>query len=102
MIERIKSEDDLIFGIYENPDHNGHSTGFGDTNYRYVAGVCGLDRFSYSMLTEVKNRPTFDDEDWLVLIASDHGGTSNRHGGQSVQEKTTFLALSKPIGTFNL
>lgn len=101
-IERIKSDDDLIFGIYENPDHNGHSTGFGDNNYRYVAGICNLDRFSYIMLNEIKSRSTFDEEDWLVLIASDHGGISNRHGGQRAEERTTFLAVSKPIEAFNI
>lgn len=99
-IERIKSDDDFIFAIFENPDHNGHNTGFGDSNYRYVAGVCNLDRFSYNLLQKIKNRETFDEEDWLVLIASDHGGHSNRHGTQKIQDRTTFLALSKPIGEF--
>lgn len=100
LIERIKSNDDLIFGIYENPDHNGHGTDFGDKNYRYVSGICNLDIFSFLLLKEIKNRPLFDEEDWLVIIASDHGGISNRHGGQSAEERTTFLALSKPIERF--
>lgn len=96
-VERINSDDDLIFAIFENPDHNGHDTGFGDSNYRYVSGVCGLDRISYSLLKEIKNRESFDEEDWLVLIASDHGGHSTRHGTQKICDRTTFLAVSKPI-----
>lgn len=95
--ERIKSGDDFIFGIFENPDMNGHGTGFGDNNYRYVAGVCNLDRLSYKLLTEIKKRDTFNNEDWLIVIASDHGGHSTRHGTQSIQDRTTFLALSKPV-----
>lgn len=95
--ERIQSEDNFIFGIFENPDINGHGTGFGDSNYRYVAGVCNLDRLSYRLLTQIKKRDTFDEEDWLVIIASDHGGHSTRHGTQNIQDRTTFLALSKPI-----
>lgn len=97
LLERIQSEDDFIFGIFENPDINGHGTGFGDSNYRYVAGVCNLDRLSYRLLTQIKKRDTFDEEDWLVIIASDHGGHSTRHGTQNIQDRTTFLALSKPI-----
>ena len=100
LTERILSDDDFIFGIYENPDYNGHDTGFGDDNYRYIAGICNLDRFSYELLKVIKNRETFNDEDWLVLIASDHGGHSNRHGSQKVDDRTTFLALSKPIEAF--
>lgn len=101
-IQRINSDDDFIFGIYENPDYNGHGTGFGDENYRYVSGVCNLDRFSYLMLKAIKSRPSFDEEDWLVLITSDHGGHSVRHGSQKIEDRTTFLAVSKPIEDFNL
>lgn len=102
MIERIKSDDDFIFGIYENPDSNGHGTGFDDKNYRYVSGICNLDRLSYVLLDEIKRRPSYEEEDWLVLIASDHGGHSIRHGTQKIEDRTTFLALSKPKENFNL
>lgn len=97
LVERIQGDDDFIFGIFENPDMNGHALGFGDGNYRYVAGVCNLDRISYKLLEQIKKRDTFEDEDWLVVIASDHGGHSTRHGTQNIQDRTTFLALSKPI-----
>lgn len=101
-LKRINSDDDFIFGIYENPDSNGHDTGFSDSNYRYVAGICNLDRLSYELLNAIKNRDTFCEEDWLVLIGSDHGGHATRHGTQNIQDRTTFLALSKPIEEFNL
>lgn len=97
LARRIKSDDDFIFGIFENPDMNGHSTGFGDSNYRYVAGVCNLDRLSYSLISELKSRKTYCEEDWLVVIASDHGGHQTGHGSQRIEDRTTFLALSKPI-----
>lgn len=97
MIERIDSDDDFIFGIFENPDANGHSLGFGDDNYRYVSGVCNLDRQSYELLRRVKARKTFDEEDWLIVIASDHGGHKLRHGTQKIEDRTTFLAVSKPV-----
>ncbi|MDO4381372.1 MAG: alkaline phosphatase family protein [Clostridia bacterium] len=96
-IERISGDDDFIFAIFENPDHNGHNTGFGDDNYRYISGICNLDRFSYCLLCEIKKRETFDEEDWLVLIASDHGGHGNRHGTHNIQDATAFLAVSKPV-----
>lgn len=100
LIQRIKEDDDFIFGIYENPDANGHGTGFGDKNYRYVSGVCNLDRVSYVLLEKIKQRESFEEEDWLILIASDHGGHSTRHGTQRIEDRTTFLALSKTIEAF--
>lgn len=102
LIERINAEDDFIIGIYENPDNNGHQSGFGDSNYRYVSGICNLDKLSYTLLCEIKNRETFCEEDWLIIIASDHGGHSTMHGTQKIEDKTTFMAVSKPIDCFIL
>lgn len=95
--ERIASDDDLIFTIFEGPDMNGHGTGFGDDNYRYVSNICNLDTMSYYLIKELEKRKTFEDEDWLVVICSDHGGHAKRHGTQKITDRTTFLALSKPV-----
>ncbi|MGN1443221.1 MAG: alkaline phosphatase family protein [Acutalibacteraceae bacterium] len=95
--ERIRNGDDFIFGIFENPDLNGHDTGFDDRNYRYVSGICNLDRLSYKLFEAIKKRDTFQQEDWLVIIGSDHGGHATGHGTQNIQDRTTFPALSKPI-----
>lgn len=97
MLERINSEDDFIFGIYENPDINGHGTNFGDENYRYVAGICNLDTLSFDLIREIQSRPSADEEDWLIVIGSDHGGHLTRHGTQKTEDRTTFLAVSKPL-----
>lgn len=97
MLNRINSDDDFIFGIYENPDLNGHGTGFGDKNYRYVSGICNLDSLSYDLIKAIENRESFDKEDWLVVIGSDHGGHLTMHGTQLIEDRTTFLAVSKPI-----
>lgn len=97
MLSRINSDDDFIFGIYENPDLNGHGTGFGDCNYRYVSGICNLDTFSYDLIKAVEKRDTFKNEDWLIIIGSDHGGHLNMHGTQRIEDRTTFLAVSKSV-----
>ena len=48
-------------------------------------------------ISNEEERESFENEDWFVVIASDHGGHSTRHGTQNIQDRTTFLALSKPI-----
>lgn len=60
-----------------------------------------LDSISYYLIEQVKARQSYQDEDWLILIASDHGGHSRMHGSQRIEDRTTFLALSKPICEFD-
>jgi len=39
----------------------------------------------------MRKRPRFANEDWLVLIPSDHGGILKSHGGQTPEERTVFI-----------
>lgn len=96
-LERIAGDTDCIFGIFEAPDYNGHSTGFSLENPRYAACVCRLDNVAYRLMEAVKSRPTYADEDWLIMITSDHGGHDRRHGTQKQFDRMTFIASNKPI-----
>ncbi len=96
-LEQIQSDTDCIFGIFEAPDYNGHETGFSLENPRYAAAVCRLDTVAYRLMEEVKSRPTYSEEDWLILITSDHGGHDRRHGTQKQTDRMTFIASNKAI-----
>ena len=96
-IEYIKGDTDCIFGIFEAPDYNGHTFGFGDQDYRYVTAVNNLDRVAYKLIDEVTKRPAYNDEDWLIMITSDHGGHGYGHGTQKTEDRNTFLACNKKI-----
>lgn len=96
-IENIKGDTDCIFGIFESPDYNGHTYKFGNCNYKYVTSVCNLDRVAYKLIDEVYKRPTYNDEDWLIMITSDHGGHGFGHGTQKPEDRNTFLACNKKI-----
>ncbi len=95
--EHIAGDTDCIFGIFEAPDYNGHTTGFGAQNYRYAAGVMHLDNLAFRLMEEVRARPTYEEEDWLVLITSDHGGHGRGHGTQQMYDRMTFIASNKPV-----
>lgn len=95
--EQIANGTDCIFGIFEAPDYNGHSTGFSLENPRYTAGVCRLDNIAYRLMEAVKTRSTYREEDWLIMITSDHGGHGLRHGTQKQFDRMTFIASNKPI-----
>ena len=78
-------------------DGNGHGSGFEPDNYRYVVGVTNADRCAYEILQAIQNRPTYQNEDWLILITSDHGGHGYGHGSQQIEDRLTFLACNRQI-----
>lgn len=88
-------EKDVIFGIYEATDANGHLACFGNRNYKYITGFRNMDEWGYQLIEAVQNRPDYETEDWLIMIGADHGGHVRGHGGQTLEERTTWVASSK-------
>lgn len=43
-------------------------------------------------------RPNYANEDWLIVVASDHGGLEDKHGGQSRGERAALLILNNSYG----
>ena len=97
-IEKTEDEDpDVIFFTFEHTDHAGHGTGFGNQNEEYVQGCKDADSWGYNVIKTIEARSTYDTEDWLIVISTDHGGTGLSHGGQSLFERSTWLACNKQI-----
>ena len=40
----------------------------------------------------------FQSEDWLIVIITDHGGIETWHGGQTLEERSTWIVCNKTIG----
>ena len=97
LLNAVDADADVIFGINEFADLNGHGSGFGSENYRYVVGITNSDRCAYEVIAHIKARPTYKEEDWLLLITSDHGGHGYGHGTQQIEDRMTFLAVNKPL-----
>ncbi len=99
ILDRVSAADcdDFLMCIYERPDENGHGTGFGNKNPNYIEGVKGCDRDAMEVIRAIESRETYGEEDWLIMITSDHGGRKRRHGGQSIMERTTFISCNKKI-----
>lgn len=95
--DAIARNQDIVFCTFEATDWNGHATGFSNRNYRYVNGFRDEDELAYCLIQEIRNRPTYEAEDWLIMLTTDHGGLGINHGGQSFEERTTWLASNKPF-----
>lgn len=91
------NERDVIFCTFEATDVNGHYTGFSSTNYRYLNGFRDEDEYAHELINTIHARPTYAQEDWLIILATDHGGLGKNHGGQSIEERTTWIATNKEL-----
>ena len=99
VIGDIKKENcsDFIFLTLEYTDHQGHNSGFGPQNVRYVSAFRDAEATGMDIIEAIEARRTFVAEDWLILITTDHGGNGTGHGGPSFEERMTFIVSNKEI-----
>ena len=86
---------DFTIAIYEGTDGAGHSYGFSFNNPAYKAGFERCEKYAYATLETIEDRETYETEDWLIIITSDHGGYGTGHGGASIQERMIFIVTNK-------
>lgn len=83
MISKILTEKDPTFVFYYigQVDETGHKYGFHPTVKEYIEAIERADQHVGEVLAAMESRKTFEDEEWLVLVTSDHGGKGLGHGG---------------------
>lgn len=98
-MEEIKASDcaDFVFIIYEDTDSAGHDFGFTYNNPVYKKGFRTEDNYGYEVIKAIEARETYETEDWLIIVTSDHGGVGTGHGGASIQERMTFIVMNKEM-----
>ena len=96
-MEEITSGDcsDFVFIIYEDTDSAGHDFGFSHNNPVYKDAFKTEDAYGYEVIKAIEARETYETEDWLIIVTSDHGGIETGHGGPSIQERMTFVVMNK-------
>lgn len=92
---RKKNCADFLFTILEDTDHAGHDTGFSLFNEEYTKGFETQDNLARNLINMIEKRANYENEDWLIIIASDHGGFMTGHGLASVQERMTIILTNK-------
>lgn len=97
IVGRMEKGDDFVGGIFHGADVNGHATGFGNDNPLYVNAVRDCDSYLLSILDAVEQREASFNEDWLVIVAADHGGSKKSHGKQILEHRTIWVASNKKI-----
>ncbi len=86
---------DFVFIVYENTDSAGHDFGFTFNNPIYKKAFNTEDAYGYEVIKAIEGRESYETEDWLIIVTSDHGGIGTGHGGPSIQERMTYAVMNR-------
>ncbi len=90
-----EADPDAMFVYFGHPDETSHRHGSIGAEYRDAIALA--DTHVGMVVDAMRARPTFADEDWLVLMSTDHGRRADGgHGGDSPEEMTIFILASGP------
>ena len=95
--ERIAQKDyGLLATVLDDIDHAGHDGGFTPDNPGYLTAIETADGQLQVLLDAIEARP--DDEDWLVVLTTDHAGDGTSHGiHNDACETIWFVAAAEEI-----
>jgi predicted AlkP superfamily pyrophosphatase or phosphodiesterase len=85
---------DLSWVYLQYTDNVAHFLGDGDT---LKTAVIQMDDRVDSVWDAVRDREQTHEEDWLIIVTTDHGRDSKSgrsHGGQSARERTTWISTN--------
>ncbi len=95
-VQKLRDTDvDAAFVYLGDIDVVAHETN--SHSKQYKAAIEWADTRVGLLLQALRDRPTYGDEDWLVLMSTDHGrNDAGGHGGDSPSELTIFFLASGP------
>ena len=70
---------DAVFVHLDEVDAAGHGKGFDPDVPEYIVAIEMADARVGRIVEAVRHRSTYDKEEWLVIVSSDHGGHGNGH-----------------------
>ena len=74
----------------------GSEGGFSMANTNYKTSVQKIDGYIKEILDAITSRTNYANEEWLVVLTSNHGGIKNSYGGKSFEELNTFTLYYNP------
>ncbi|MFF4328616.1 alkaline phosphatase family protein [Streptomyces sp. NPDC001591] len=87
---------DASFVYFGQVDGAGHA--YGAAGQQYLDAISRVDTLVGRLLTAVQTRPAYAQENWKILVTTDHGHTdAGGHGGSTLQERGTFV-IAKGAG----
>ncbi len=93
----LETDVDALLFYIDLPDGAGHAGGFsppGGKHDGYLRSIEICDRWIGEALQAIRERPTFEKENWQIIICSDHGGWVSSHGIAREDNYTVPLVVS--------
>lgn len=84
---------DAMFVQLDEVDGAGHKHDYVPTSKDYLKAIEKADAQVGKMLAAIKSRETYADENWLILVTTDHGGSNFGHG-KDIPEHTTIFYIA--------
>lgn len=88
---------DFIFALYESTDECGHASCYHPDCELYMNAFAFEDALAQQIVDAIKARPTYSEEDRLIIMSSDHGGFNHSHGYCMAMERYTYIVCNKPL-----
>ncbi|HTN73673.1 MAG TPA: alkaline phosphatase family protein [Pirellulaceae bacterium] len=85
-----------LFVYFGQVDEAGHKHGFHPTVKPYLTAIETVDKHVGEVVAAVRARESYQNEDWIIVVTSDHGGKGLGHGsGHKVPEiLNSFMVVS--------
>lgn len=94
---------DVVFVNFDDVDHAGHTRGFHPDIPQYIQAIEGVDAYIGPILDAVYKREQNNNENWLIIVSTDHGGKiDGTHGFQDNNpEVTRVFSIFRTKNTAN-
>eukprot|EP01118_Nematostelium_gracile_P013116 TRINITY_DN4911_c0_g2_i1.p1 TRINITY_DN4911_c0_g2~~TRINITY_DN4911_c0_g2_i1.p1 ORF type:complete len:286 (-),score=53.43 TRINITY_DN4911_c0_g2_i1:19-798(-) len=89
---------DVVFIYIEDVDYEGHHTGFMPTK-RYMTRIEDVDDMVGKILDSLQSREKYEEENWLIILSTDHGGFGENHFQPEAECSHTFIYSNKVVFT---
>lgn len=94
------SDIDAVFLYLGDVDVAGHASGFDPASKPYLESITRADGQVGRVMEALRARPTLPQEDWLVIVTSDHGGSADgQHAGGTPEKRTIPFIVWSSAGS---
>ena len=89
-----KKEVDVMFVQLDEVDGAGHRHDYSVESPLYLEAIEKIDREVGAMISALERRPGIAEENWLIILSADHGGSDYGHGKNIPEHTTVFYIAS--------
>lgn len=91
----LKEENpDVLFVHFDNVDHTGHSKQYSLQSKPYIKSIEDVDTLVGKVVNSLKDIPKSENDEWYIIISTDHGGNAYNHGKNIPVHTSIFFIVN--------